>query len=433
MPVSVPLRLEIGQRPAPSEYNLPAHIQSTTNHGEIMKQFIEQQMAQRATAWEAAKKILDVAAAEKRDLTSEETQSYERITKELEDRQATIEKLRADEARELRLDAATREIADQVRPVADAPRGVRSDAEVIRSMAKGEIRSHSFEKRDVVKTSTGSPVPTSFYDQVIMLARHVGPMLSTSTVLNTASGENLQIPSLAQYSTAALVGEGTAISESDPIFNSFVTLGAYKYSFLVQLSTELIEDSGVDILSFLADQVGNELGIRVNAALTTGTGSNQPNGIITGAAAGVTGGTGVSGAFTADNLISLVYSVDTAGRRQAGAGFQMNSTAIAAMRSLKDTAGNYVFSPALNADANDLLLGYPVFENPAMANPATSAKSVIFGALKSYYVRQVGGIKLDRSDDYAFNAGLVTFRATMRVDGALVQTSHVKRFTGGAS
>jgi DNA replication initiation complex subunit (GINS family) len=103
-----------------------------------MKQFIEQQMAQRATAWEAAKKILDVATAEKRDLTAEETQTYEKISKELEDRQATIEKLRADEARELRLDAATREMADQVRPVADAPRSVRTDAEVIRSMAKGE-------------------------------------------------------------------------------------------------------------------------------------------------------------------------------------------------------------------------------------------------------------------------------------------------------
>jgi HK97 family phage major capsid protein len=181
-----------------------------------MKQFIEQQMAQRATAWEAAKKILDVATAEKRDLTAEETQTYEKISKELEDRQATIEKLRADEARELRLDAATREMADQVRPVADAPRSVRTDAEVIRSMAKGELRSYSFEKRDVVKTATGAPVPTSFYDQVIMLARHVGPMLQTSTILNTASGENLQIPSLAQYSTAAIVGEGTAIAESDP-------------------------------------------------------------------------------------------------------------------------------------------------------------------------------------------------------------------------
>lgn len=399
----------------------------------IMKQFIEQQMEARAKAWEAAKNILDVATAEKRDLTAEESQTYERISKELEDRQATIEKLRADEARELRLDAATREFADQVRPVADAPRGVRSDAEVIRSMAKGEIRSHSFEKRDVVKTSTGSPVPTSFYDQVIMLARHIGPMLSTSTVLNTASGENLQIPSLAQYSTAAITGEGTAISESDPIFNSFITLGAYKYSFLVQLSTELIEDAGVDILGFLATEVGNELGYRVNAALTTGTGSSQPKGIVVASSLGVTGATATSGVFTADNLIDLVYSVDTTGRRLAGSGFQMNAASIGKMRKLKDTAGNYVFQPALSADAQDLLLGYPVFENPAMADTATSAKSVIFGHLPSYYVRQVGGIRLDRSDDYAFNAGLVTFRATMRVDGNLPQTSHVKHFIGGAS
>jgi HK97 family phage major capsid protein len=398
-----------------------------------MKQFIEQQMAQRATAWEAAKQILDVATAEKRDLTAEETQTYERISKELEDRQATIEKLRADEARELRLEAATREIADQVRPVADAPRGVRSDAEVIRSMAKGELRSYSFEKRDVVKTNTGAPVPTSFYDQVIMLARHVGPMLQTSTVLNTASGENLQIPSLAQYSTAAVTAEGSAISESDPIFNSFITLGAYKYSFLVQLSTELIEDSGVDILSFLASEVGNELGFRVNDALTTGDGSNKPKGIVAAAGSGITGATAVTGAFTADNLISLVYSVNTAGRRLAGSGFQMNSKSIAAMRSLKDTAGNYVFAPALNADAQDLLLGYPVFENPAMADPGTANKSVIFGHLPSYYVRQVGGIKLDRSDDFAFSTGLVTFRATMRVDGNLPQTSHVKYFIGGAA
>jgi HK97 family phage major capsid protein len=398
-----------------------------------MKQFIEQQMAQRATAWEAAKKILDVATAEKRDLSAEETQTYERISKELDERTATIEKLRADEARELRLDAATREIADQVRPVADAPRAERNDNDVIRSMAKGEIRSHMFEKRDVVKTSTGSPVPTSFYDQVIMLARTVGPMLQTSTVLNTASGENLQIPSLAQYSTAAIVGEGTAIAESDPVFNSFITLGAYKFSFLVQLSRELVEDSGVDILRFLADQTGNELGVRVNASLTTGSGTNQPKGIVVASALGVTGGTAVSGAFTADNLIDLVYSVDTAGRRLAGSGFQMNAKSIGAMRKLKDTAGNFVFQPALSADANDLLLGYPVFENPAMADTATSAKSVIFGHLPSYFVRSVGGIKLDRSDDFAFSTDLITFRATMRVDGNLPQTSHVKHFIGNAA
>jgi len=258
-------------------------------------------------------------------------------------------------------------------------------------------------------------------------------MLATSTVLNTASGENLQIPSLAQYSTAAITGEGTAIAESDPIFGSFITLGAYKFSFLVQLSTELIEDSGVDILSFLANEVGNELGFRVNSSLTVGTGTNQPKGLMACTTLGVTGSTAVSGVFTADNLIDLVYSVDTAGRRLPGTGFQMNAASIGKMRKLKDTAGNYVFQPALSADANDLLLGYPVFENPAIVDTGVGAKSVAFGHLPSYFVRQVGGVKLDRSDDFAFSAGLVTFRATMRVDGNLPQTSHIKHFIGGAS
>jgi HK97 family phage major capsid protein len=297
-------------------------------------------------------------------------------------------------------------------------------------MARGEIRSYDFEKRDVTKGSTGSPVPTSFYDQVIMLARTVGPMLETSTILNTAGGENLQIPSLSAYSTGTVTSEGNAIGESDPTFNSFVTLGAFKYSFLTQVSRELIEDAGVDILGFLAAQTGNAMGYAVNEALTVGTGTVQPNGIVNRAGSAVTG-TALNP--TADNLIDLVYSIDTMGRRLPGTGFQMNSTSIANVRKLKDNAGQYLFTPSLSADARDLLLGYPIFENPAMASAASAAKPVIFGNLPSYYVRQVGGLKLDRSDDFAFSSDLVTFRATFRVDGNLIQTSHVKYFKSSNS
>jgi HK97 family phage major capsid protein len=195
----------------------------------------------------------------------------------------------------------------------------------------------------------------------------------------------------------------------------------------------MVEDAGVDILGFLAAQTGNALGFAVNNALTVGTGTTQPTGIVTAAGSGITGGTGVSGAFTADNLIDLVYSVDTAGRTLPGTGWQMDAKAISAVRKLKDSAGQYLFSPSLSADARDLLLGYPIFENPAMADPATSAKSVIFGHLPSYFARTVGGLRLDRSDDYAFQNDLITFRATMRVDGNLIQTSHVKYFAGAAS
>ena len=396
-----------------------------------MSDYIRQQAEARAKAWEEAKALLDSAAAEKRDLSAEENQTYDRIMADLDSRSQVIETMNAQAERENRAAEAMKGFEAQVKPAVAVP--AIDEAELIRSLARGEIRSHSFEKRDVTKGSTGAPVPTSFYDQVIMLARHVGPMLETSTILNTAGGENLQIPSLSAYSVGTVSSEAAAIGESDPTFNAFKTLGAYKYSFLTQISREMVEDAGVDILGFLATQTGNALGYAVNGALTTGTGTTQPTGIVTAAGSGITGGTGVSGAFTADNLIDLVYSVDTAGRTLPGTGWQMNAQAISAVRKLKDTAGQYLFSPSLTADARDLLLGYPIFENPAMASPATSAKSVIFGHLPSYFARTVGGLRLDRSDDYAFQNDLITFRATMRVDGNLIQTSHVKYFAGAAS
>ena len=387
-----------------------------------MKEYIDRQVEIRNRAWNEAKSILDKAAAEKRDLSAEEEQTYGRISKELEDRAATIAKLRDDESRELRMDAATREIADQVRPMSAAP--VADDIAHIRSLVMNEKRSHNFERRDILKSATGAPVPTSFYDQVIMKARLIAPVLQTSTVLNTTGGENLQIPSLSTYSVGTVTGEGSAIAESDPVFNSFITLGAYKYSFLVQLSNELLEDSGVDILGFMADQVGNALGYAVGSALTVGTGTDMPKGIV--AASSVGGTAGTATAFTADNLIDLLYSLDGGARNLPGVGWMMNGKSVGQVRKLKDTAGNYVFQPSLAMDSPDMLLGKPIYENPSMVDVATGTKSLIVGHLPSYYVRTVGGLRLDRSDDFAFSSNLVTFRATFRVDGNLPQTSHIK-------
>ena len=389
--------------------------------------YIQRQVEQRQRAWDAAKALLDTAAAEKRDLTSEEEASYSKINEDLNERAARIEALKADVVREAKIEAATRDLVGQVR----TEKAQTFDADVIRSMARGETRGYTFEQRDVVKTSTGAPVPTSFYNQVIEQARLVGPMLETSTTLRTAGGENLQIPSQAGWSTAAITGEGTAIAESDPTFNSFITLGAYKYSFLVQLSRELIEDSGVDILAFLATQTGNALGFKVNNDLTVGAGTTLPLGIVTAASSAVTG-TASGPTFTADNLIDLAYSLDGSARRLPGVGWMMNTQSLGVVRKLKDNNGAYIFSPAL-ADGNDRVLSYPVFENPAMASNASATKSVIFGHLPSYYVRMAGGLRLDRSDDFAFSADLVTFRASMRVDGNLPQTSHVKFYKNANS
>jgi len=394
-----------------------------------MSEYIKRQHDLRQAAWHEAKHLLDTAAAEKRDLTGEEEEKYQKISDELDSRAQIIEQLKADEERAARLDAVAAEIRTDEEPAGDD-----SDAEAIRALARGEVRSHTFEKRAVATTSVGAPVPTDFYSQVILKARLVGPMLDVPTVMNTAGGETIQVPSLSAYSSSSTVtAQGANFSESDPTFNSFVNLGAFKYGFLIQVSREMIEDAGVDLTGFLADQIGNGLGYNVQNALTVGTGTVQPLGIAAAAGSGVTGGTGVSGAFTADNLIDLYYSLDGAARLLPGVGWMMNGASIGAVRKLRDDAGQYLFQPSLDGNARDLLLGRPVYENPHMASAGTGNKSVLCGHFPSYMVRTVGGIRIDRSEEFAFSADLVTFRASMRVDGNLPQTSHVKYFAGGTA
>ena len=317
---------------------------------------------------------------------------------------------------------------------ADAARGfvpsgeARTEVDVLRAIGRGEIREHTFEQRALV--TSANTVPVSFYDQVFQVARLVGPMLDTSEIFNTTSGENITVPTMTAYSTAALTTEGSAISESDPTFSS-ITLGAYKYSFLIGVSNELIADAGFNLESLLAEQAGNAIGYTVNGVLTTGDGSDKPNGIVTAAGSGITGGTAVSGAFTADNLIDLIYSLDGAARRLPGVGFMATTSSLGAMRKLKDNSGQYLYQVGVGQP--DSFAGFPIFENPAMAATALSAKSVIFGHLPSYKVRMAGGLQVASSTDYAFNKDQTFYRFLMRVDGDLTHAGHVKYFIGNAA
>lgn len=405
-----------------------------------MSDFLMKQMEARQRAWNEAREILDTASAEDRDLTAEEREKYDRINTDLDQRAALIRDVQAAEAREAEIAASMRGLEDVARPVESREAVASTDADILREIISGDRRGYTFgiESRDLLKTTSNSPVPTTFSSQVIDQARLVGPMLDPSvvTVLTTASGEDLVLPSLASWSTAAIEAEAAAIDESDPGFGK-TTLKAYKYSFLVQLSSEFMNDSNIDVMGFVSQQAGNEFGYRINNALTVGTGTVEPNGIVTQAAAGVTGGTATAtagtGHFTADNLIDLVYSLDGAARRLPGFGIMANGSSIGAMRKLKTSGGDYVFIPSIQPGTPDTLLGYPLIENPAMASVGSGARSVIAGHFPSYYVRSVGGLQVARSDDYAFANDLVTLRFTWRVDGALPQTSHVKRFTGGTA
>jgi HK97 family phage major capsid protein len=388
-----------------------------------MSDFIAKQVDAKAKAWHEAKELIDSVEARGGVWSGEDEQKYANLTAEINKRNELIEL----EQRE----AKTAEVVASA--VIDFAGASVSDSEsdILRKMALGEIRNHEF--RAITGSTTGAPVPTNFYSEIVKVARLVNPLLDYATVINTASGENLQIPSQAGFSTATIVGQGASIGTSEPTFNALQTLSSFKFSALAQLSRELIADSGVDIVAFLADQFGNAFGYAIGDKIVNGTGTVEPTGFLAAAGTGVTGSTGVSGAFTADNVIDLVYSLDGSLRAKPTFAMLANSTSIAALRKLKDSQGRYLFDVGVGADKRDLVLGVPVIETPAMPSPATGANSLAVGDLKALYIRNAGGLDLSRSDDYAFGNDLATWRATWRLDSKLIQTANIKKFKGGAS
>lgn len=424
-------------------------------------------LQQRANLYEQMKAVVDGAEADnKRSMTAEEVAKYDALDTQLNEldqqrkRYEDMDKREADllEAQErakldivpkdqgpdgderTKFEAKLRSFLAKDQEVGTPRQMVISPDTQIRNYAQARAIAHEFrtQQRDLSKgtaTAGGHTVGTGFYAQLIDHMIEVSGVLQAGpTVLITDRGDNIPIPRTTAHSTATSeIAEGVAITESDPAFNQLV-LGAYKYGVLVQVSYELLEDTYVDLTGYLSMQAGRAVGNSFGTRLVTGTGSSQPQGAATAATLGVTGGAGVAGAFTADNLIDLLYSVIAPYRNSPDCAWMMRDASLGNARKLKDSQGQYLWQPSLQVGAPDILLAKPVRTDPNVAAVALSARSVLFGDFSRYFVRQVKDIRFERSDEYAFNQDLATFKAVLRGDGGLADTSGaLKYFIGNAA
>lgn len=391
----------------------------------------------RQNIWNESRALLDAAEAEKRDLTAEENEVFERQSADMTALRTRIDSIETTMRENSEAEATEKRLLGE----RSEQRGGEDVNEDLRSFLKGETRQMAFPADGKVwtralskgtATAGGNTVPTTFYDQLVEhLVDTTSVLQAGATVLNTSSGEVIEVPVTTSHGTAAAVAEAGALAGTDPAFAKR-TLGAFKFGQLITVSRELVDDTAVDLVGYIARAAGRNIGLALGAKLAVGTGTTEPWGVITRATTGVTGGAGVSGAFTADNLIDLMFSV-VAPHRVNGSWLVKDAT-LGSIRKLKDGASRYLFDPAATVGQPDTLLGRPIYTDANMASVALSAKSVAFGDLSTYFVRIAGGVRFERSDDYAFGNDQVAFRAIIRADGELAdQTGSVKLFVGNAA
>ncbi len=404
----------------------------------------------RNSDWEKAKAILDRADTEKRSLTDEEDREFNAYNDEIDKTDTRLKTVLDSESRSREVDAAYNALAGkpqgradensflgEVRSWAMQRDGAKSYMVVNRSNAMGPLNLRSLQSNT---TNGSATVPTDFYDQLIAYLIEVSGILQTGpSVLTTQGGETIQVPRATQHVTATTAAQAGNLPTADAVFDQ-KTLGAQKFAALTHVSRELIDDTGVDILGYLARTAGRAIGNSFGSALVLG-GNGISGGLIPSLSVAVTGGVtsaisavgAPTGGATYENLVDLEYSVIAPYRQSKSCYWLAADATIGSLRKLKDTTGRPLWEPSPVLGSPDLLLGKPIVADPFVAAYATAAKSIAFGDFSNYFIRLVGGLRFERSDDFLFGSDLVSFRSILRGDGTLADANSIKLFQGGAS
>lgn len=389
----------------------------------------------RQKAWHEAKELLERTSTENRAFTGEEEGKWQALNGEIDKIDERLKVVLDAESRAKSMDQAYDDL--EKRPSVQARGGIDGVREELRNWMVSEKNLGSFqvdrEKRSpmapgdlrqiylrTLQTNSGSgssTVPTDFYDQLIAYLIEVSGLLQTGpSVLNTTGGETIQIPVVSTHITGASATQGQNIVTADPAFTQR-TLAATKFGSVTQLSRELIDDTAVDLLGYLAMSAGRAIGNAFGTALVNG-GSGISGSLLSGASTAVTGSNGATGyppSYT--NLVDLEYSVIAPYRQSRSCYWLAADKTIGGFRKILDGNNRPVWEPSAVLGAPDLLLGKPLVADPYMPAVAVSATPLAFGDFSQYFVRLVGGLRFERSDDFAFGSDLVTFRCLLRGDG----------------
>jgi HK97 family phage major capsid protein len=284
-------------------------------------------------------------------------------------------------------------------------------------------------------TAGGYLVPQGFRAKLVERMKQFGGIAAEAEVITTSEGNLLPYPTVDDTGNIGeIVAEaGTFAAGADLVFATR-SLSAYKYmaggagNLPVKVSWELLQDSAFDVAGFLARKLGERIA-RVQAVhWATGTGSGQPQGIVTPITT-----SGTIGTLALADLVATVMFLDPAYRQ--GAQWLMNDATYGTIMGLNDSTGRPLLSGVNDGIAGPLdkprLLGYPVVIDQAMPSKATGAKFLAFGDIgEAYVIRRVKDVTLVTLNELYAPNGQTGFMAWARADGAVQNPNAIVVRTG---
>jgi HK97 family phage major capsid protein/HK97 family phage prohead protease len=335
---------------------------------------------------------------------------------------------KAVEALQKRLDALE---AKNNRLVADAANdNDRADAETEKKALNAFLRSGvaALDPEDQKTLNIGTPASGGYVTApeysttVIEKITEFSPMRRLASVMSIGTGE-IYIPTLETDANGGWVTETGARPSSEPTFDQ-VNIKTFEHAVIVPVSQQLLEDSFIDLQSFLSAHIAKRFGKAESASFVTGDGNGKPTGFLNAPADFEQITADQDGSDLIEKLIDLYYSLPA--EYAARATWAMNRKTMGLIRKAADTTTKgTLWSDSLASGQPARFLGAPVEEFPDMPDfaPAVAADTfpVAFGDFATaYQIIDRVNIQIMRDDYTGADNGIVKFRARRRVGGKVV-------------
>lgn len=269
-------------------------------------------------------------------------------------------------------------------------------------------------------TAGGYTVPQGFLQRMIETLKAFGGIAGVAEVINTDTGAELVWPTNNDTANkGAILTENTQASEQDLAFGQG-KLGAYMFtSKIVRASIQLLQDSAFDLETWLPVKLGTRIGRAAADYFATGTGTSQPQGLVTGLTLDVETGTASKVGY--DDLVDLEHKIDPAYRNSGRCRYVLHDSALREIRKIKDSQNRPLWVPAMAGGVPSTINGQPYTVDNSLAAFAAGAKSIVFGDIAAaYVVRVVSGAQTLRLTERYADYLQVGFLGFQRLDG-LVQ------------
>lgn len=246
-------------------------------------------------------------------------------------------------------------------------------------------------------TKGGAMVVPALSAEIDRLLEAYNPLRANCSVVNIESSSYDKLVSVGG-TQAVRKKELDARTETTAPNLAKVSIPLYELSAYPMTTNELLSSSSFDVMAWLSEEVAQAMATTENAELISGTGSTdgEMQGILTYPQAATADGvrafgtlqtttTASASAFTADELITVIYTLSQPYR--ANAKWYMSTEAIEAARKLKDSQGSYLWRDGLSSGQAATLAGYEVVEVAALESLAAGNTPLFFGDLaKAYHI-----------------------------------------------